>query len=240
MTHDDVRTRILNAAGPIFADKGYEAATVREICQEAGVNLASVNYYFGGKNQLYVEAVMLGHPAKWAPEARLDWPEGTPPETKLKDFIHALLTHLLGMKTSSWQERLIVREIMDPSPACREVLREHFRVAFDQLQGILDEILPARTTAHKRHQIGFSIIGQCVYYRSGRKIVPLIVGEEELKSHYGIGQLADHISQVSLAALGLGPPLGCSRGVESNLRDVPRSAAGHSVAAASRAEQGKR
>jgi AcrR family transcriptional regulator len=207
MAADDMRTRILNAAGPIFAEKGYEAATVREICQKAAVNLASVNYYFGGKESLYLEAITAAHPAKFGPQGRPQWPEGTRPETKLRDFIHSFLTNLLGQKTGSWQEQLIMREILDPSPACREMMRKHLRLRFDLLQEILDEILPIATPPHKRHQIGLSIIGQCVHYRSGRKIMPLIIGEEEMETHYGVEQLTEHISQVSLAALGLGPSL---------------------------------
>ena len=35
----------------------YHAATVREICARAGVNIALVNYYFGGKPELYTEAI---------------------------------------------------------------------------------------------------------------------------------------------------------------------------------------
>jgi AcrR family transcriptional regulator len=41
------RERLLSAAGREFAERGYEAATVRDICLAAGVNLAAVNYYFG-------------------------------------------------------------------------------------------------------------------------------------------------------------------------------------------------
>jgi AcrR family transcriptional regulator len=208
MTTDDARTRILNAAGPIFAEKGFAAATVREICQAADVNVASVNYYFGGKEALYIEAVAQAHPGKLGPGAFLDWPDGTPPERKLKDFLCMMLTRLLSVQSASWQEELFMREVLNPSPMCREMLRERFRAAFDQLQRILDEIVVPETPPHQRHQIGFSVIGQCVYYRTGRNVVPLIVGEEELASHYGIDQLADHIWRVTLAALGLGPPLG--------------------------------
>ena len=54
---DDTRENLLLAAGKVFADKGYEKATVREICKAAGVsNLAAVNYYFGDKERLYIEA----------------------------------------------------------------------------------------------------------------------------------------------------------------------------------------
>lgn len=207
MTSEDTRTRILDAAGPIFAEKGYAAATVREICQEAGVNLASVNYYFGGKENLYREALKLAHPAKFRAQGNFQWPERTRPEAKLKDFIRFLLTQVLRVEASPWQERLFIREIMNPTPACKELLRERFRSGFDQLQEILEEILPPDTPVYKRHQIGLSVIGQCVYYRPARKILPLILGDEELAKYYGIDQLAEHICEVSLAALGLGPPL---------------------------------
>ncbi len=210
MANDDARTRILKAAGPIFAEKGYEAATVREICQKAGVNLASVNYYFGGKERLYLEAVERAHPVRIGSGFGPPCPEGIPAETRLKQFIRFLLARLLGVKTSAWQEQLILREVMNPTPACRELLREHFRAGFDHLQGILQEILPPDTPLAKRHQIGFSIIGQCVYHRAARKVIPLIVGQDEFEADYGIDQLADHISQVCLAALGLGPALGLS------------------------------
>ncbi len=59
MAHDDTRSRLLAAAGPVFADKGYQAATIRDICLAAGVNVASVNYYFGDKATLYLETVKL-------------------------------------------------------------------------------------------------------------------------------------------------------------------------------------
>jgi AcrR family transcriptional regulator len=212
MSTDDPRARILNAAGPIFAEKGFEGATVREICHAAGVNLAAVNYHFGSKESLYKEALRSAHPGKSGPIADLAWPDGTPVEKKLHDFIHNLLVHLLDVKPSPWQERLFVREIMDPSPAFQEVLQERFQAGLDRLQGILDEVLPADTPPHERHQIALSIVGQCVYYRAHWKILPLIVGQRELDTHYGSGQLAEHIARFSLAALGLEPPLADSAG----------------------------
>ena len=59
MTLDSTKKKILLAAGPIFAQKGFRGATVREICDSANVNLASINYYFGDKQQLYIDTVFL-------------------------------------------------------------------------------------------------------------------------------------------------------------------------------------
>ena len=55
------RTTVLEAAGHVFAEKGYLKTTLREICERAGVNGAAVNYYFGGKEGLYEEVLVEAH-----------------------------------------------------------------------------------------------------------------------------------------------------------------------------------
>src|SRR5690242_3907068 len=51
------RERIIAAAAKILAEKGYEATTLREIAREAQAGPGLVHYYFGGKDQLLVEAL---------------------------------------------------------------------------------------------------------------------------------------------------------------------------------------
>ena len=50
----DTKERILDAAGRLFADHGFPATSMRDITQEAGVNLAAVNYHFGSKEALMI------------------------------------------------------------------------------------------------------------------------------------------------------------------------------------------
>lgn len=88
------RERILAAAGPLFAKKGFEATGVRAIASAAEVNLAAVNYHFGSKDAL-IEAVSARHvnavnDRRLAALASvLDSPDGAPPtvEAVVEAFI---------------------------------------------------------------------------------------------------------------------------------------------------------
>lgn len=54
---DSTKQSIINAASKLFAAKGYEATSIREIVESSDVNLASINYYFGSKQGLFEEMV---------------------------------------------------------------------------------------------------------------------------------------------------------------------------------------
>ena len=60
---DIPRERLLDEAEALFSEKGYNAVTVREISAAADCNLASINYYFGNKKNLYLEVFR----ERWVP-----------------------------------------------------------------------------------------------------------------------------------------------------------------------------
>ena len=51
---------MLEAAGKLFAQHGSDATSVRDICLEAGANIAAVNYHFGDKRSLYRAVIEQG------------------------------------------------------------------------------------------------------------------------------------------------------------------------------------
>jgi len=53
----NTKERILGAAEQLFADRGFPVTSMRDITQEAGVNLAAVNYHFGSKEALLIAVV---------------------------------------------------------------------------------------------------------------------------------------------------------------------------------------
>jgi AcrR family transcriptional regulator len=204
---DGTRTRILSAAGQVFADKGYRGATIRDICQAAEVNLAAVNYYFGDKQHLYVEAVRQARELRMARVPYPTWGPDTPASQRLRDTIHVMAQRMLGVDGEPWQMRLMMREILQPTRACEEMVEDYFRPQFERLLGILRELLPAGTEAYRCRQIGFSIIGQCLYYRVAGKVAAMLTPEDEFEQHYGPAEIADHVTRLTLAALGAEPPL---------------------------------
>ena len=87
---DGLSTRgvVLEAAGRVFAERGYTRATSREICEKAGVNSAAINYYFGSKEGLYEEVLVEAHRQLVSREdldAVMD--SGGAPADKLRAFI---------------------------------------------------------------------------------------------------------------------------------------------------------
>jgi AcrR family transcriptional regulator len=57
---NDKQRQIMDKALEVFAEKGFDSASVRDIAQKAEVNVAMISYYFGSKEKL-LEAIFLSH-----------------------------------------------------------------------------------------------------------------------------------------------------------------------------------
>ena len=189
------------AAGEIFAAKGFSDATVREICEQADVNVASVNYYFGDKQTLYLEAVRAARETRAQEYPLPNWDKQTKAEIKLRDFIGILMSRLVAMESEPWQVRLLMREILQPTNACRHLVEDYFRPVFGILKSIIVEIASEPITDADTTRIGFSIVGQCLYYRLATGLLTIYLAGESGTKPYSKSDLSEHIFQFSLAAI---------------------------------------
>jgi AcrR family transcriptional regulator len=111
------RKRLLEAAGQVFADRGFHGATGKEICERAGTNAAAVNYHFGGIDNLYAAVVEEAHSrfvTLAAAEAALAGKADA--RAKLEAILELIVRVLTGPR-SSWALRVLGREFVAPSPA---------------------------------------------------------------------------------------------------------------------------
>lgn len=199
---DPTYQRLLDAAEQVFADKGFKAASVRDICARAGANVAAVNYYFGDKERLYIEAVKYAHRSCVAGTPFPEWQPGTLPVQKLRDFIRVMVGRMLS-PASAASLQLMMREMSQPSTACVEVVREYIQPIAEKLKIIIEELKPD-LTEQERVLIAFSIVGQCHFYRNHRAVASLLVGEE-LFQGLDAARVAEHIIGFTTRALGLEP-----------------------------------
>ena len=118
------RQRLLDAAGQVFAEKGFDRATAKEICEQAGINTAAVNYYFGGVDGLYVAVIEEARNRLLSTDALLAAVAGqADAPAKLQAIAELVVRALAGPAASSWVLRVLGREVVSPSPAL-DALRE--------------------------------------------------------------------------------------------------------------------
>ena len=160
--------RLLAAASEEFARHGFASARVRQIVDAAGVNVAAVNYYFGGKEGLYRATLrhLAGRPtpvAKAAPNRR-----GRKPEERLQRRVYAILERFIGSERPSPLGRILAHETMDPTGNLATLLGDTMRPEVERIHALLREIagpgIPERELGHA----ALGVLGQCVLYLYAR------------------------------------------------------------------------
>jgi len=197
----NVQQRILEAAGKIFAEKGFKNASVREICERAEVNIAAVNYHFSGKEALYVEVVK-----HWKDVAFEKFPfdfaqdESNSPEDRLRYFIKCVLLHTLYEVESPWFGTFMARESIEPTKAIQELTEESIGPSINLLFSIVKLLLGKIASDETIRLYSASILGQCTFYQYSPHIIKNHFKTPEFTLEE-IDKLANHITEFSLAVI---------------------------------------
>lgn len=203
---EDTKAKLINAAGEVFVERGFQSATVREICDRAGTPLGAMNYHFRDKQGLY--AAVLEHSyqialRKYPPKLGIQG--GSTPEEKLRAFIHTFLLRLLDQGDPAWHMKLMIQEISDPTGGAlgqlvESSIRPQYTYLVSILRELIEEVNPSTTVKDDAlFYCAMSITGQCCHYYTGKRIIealhPTGLDFEDLD------RIADHITWFSLAGI---------------------------------------
>lgn len=197
---DRTRMRLLQAAGEIFAEAGYEGAKVREICRLAGANIAAVNYYFGDKLGLYTAVLKSALQAD--ADARMfdQLKNCKSPEEALRLYIRTFLHEAYGRGSASLHIRLMTQELARPSTALDRIVKDVIRPRYRYLREVIGSIVHLPAGGDTVRLCAHSIIGQIVHYVHSGPVISRVWPELEPNPER-MEQIANHIADFSLCSL---------------------------------------
>lgn len=180
---DDARTRLLRAGLRLFATQGFNKTSTREVAEAAGVNVASIAYYFGDKAGLYravfFEPLGPMDPTFGAPAAAARAP-------RLRDSLHGFYADFLAPLKSGEEARLCIklrfREILEPSGLWEQEVSSAIRPMHQHLVQLLCHELGLAGPDDDLHRLAICLSGLGVNLHVSGDVVDalapqLLVGE---------------------------------------------------------------
>lgn len=206
---------LLNAGARLFAEKGYLAVSTRELTEEAGVNLGSIQYHFGSKSKLFIETIrhlflqrQCGSALYFGYQRPSDAAEHVALEIAL--FITKLLNDIcfpLGPDVC----KLVNREMLGCVASDPEISEALVSTIADEFYGPADarlqsciRILAPEITEDQLFLRSKSIIGQCCFYATNKAFVQRLHGKD-YSQRETITAVRDNIVEFSLRGLGMSP-----------------------------------
>ncbi len=229
MAPADTKTTILDAAETLFADRGYDATSLRDLTQAAAVNLAAVNYHFGGKERLAmaVLARRIG-PINAERHRRLD---GLPARPGLADIVRAFVepvfptgAHLPVGHLAPGKDfcRLFGRLMVEQPPFLRVFLAEQFRELGRRFEATVKKALPRHDAATIWWRLHFMAGAMAHTLHSSDGLVHLTGG---LCDAADVDAVVEHLVAFTAAGLQAPPPRPARRARPraTNPRPAPRT-----------------
>jgi AcrR family transcriptional regulator len=197
---DHTRTRLIDAAGEMFAELGFHHTTVRQICERAGANIAAVNYHFRDKTGLYTEVVRQSMRAAQLDTVRAAFDQNASPEDILRAVIKARLESLRSLDLGDWHFRIFAHELAKPTPAMTVVVNEGIRPLYSRMCKLIGSMLGLPPEHERTRLCAHSIVGQILFYAFARPVMLRLAPKMKLTASQ-FDLIADHIAEFSLAYL---------------------------------------
>ena len=196
----ETRERLLREAERLFAARGFNDVTVREICSAAQANVAAVNYHFGDKLGLYREVMQIAIAAmRDSTEAAREAGQGLPPAEQLRTYV-TLFLHRLLTPGHEWIHQLIQREMSDPTPALDDLVEQGVRPRLEYLSRIVADMIGGDPTDRRVLLCVMSVQSQSVMYARQNAISERL-GFNRAPTEAEVDEAARHIADFSIAGI---------------------------------------
>jgi AcrR family transcriptional regulator len=191
---------LLEVAGPVFADRGYQATTIREICAGAGANVAAINYHFGNKLGLYTEVLQQSVRAAQVLAVHNAPDQNISPEDMLRALIRVRLRSINGKDLPDWHSRLLAHELAQPTPALRQLIDKLTRPIYKRLQELIGRMIGLPPNDDNTRLCAISVVGQVLAYVLPGPLLTEIWPELRMTPDQ-VERIADHVADFSLSFL---------------------------------------
>lgn len=165
------RNQILRAAVSLFAEKGFERSSVRDIVTKARVNQAAINYHFKGKEGLYSEVLKIAF-ERLTENSEVDAEElkSLSREQALRRFVHDQLRPLLFQDELSRYIRMFAWESAHPSKVFRKFIATNTTSYLSAAVDIVRRFLPPNTQERAALCAAICLMGQCSVFVRNRDL----------------------------------------------------------------------
>ncbi len=196
---NNARTSLVMAALKIFAEKGFEGATTRSICELAGANISAISYYFGDKAGLYRAA--FTEPMGNAPcHSSIETFAILPLPEALRLFFSEFLEPLKKGDELRMAMKLRFREMIEPTGAWQEEIDAEIKPQHEALVIMLKQHFGLTEVDDDLQRLTFSIIGMAVHFYVGQDVVANIA-PHLLETPKNIDTLADRLATYAIAII---------------------------------------
>ncbi len=199
-----VQERLIEAAEELFCQRGFNETSVRDIAAAAGCNVASVNYYFGGKDNLYLEIwrrrLAFMRQTRLASIDKVMAASGQPQlEDLLRSYATSFIEPLIDGSSHCRFINLMTREMIDPHLPRDLYLTEMVSPVLNALSDALLKICPWLDRS-KISMIVFSIVGQLLMHTVCVKEMFEGSNHPEL-SRIDVESIVNHVVEFSAAGI---------------------------------------
>ena len=208
--HGHAREKLLQAAAELFAARGFDQVSIREIAARAGVRHGGVNYHFKGKQELYLEVIQ-----RFGPRGNHVSQGGHPDlhaafhvrgaDAAKRTLAQLVRDHLAAMVEASHPitAGLLEQEMRRPEGPSDQIFENAILLRHRAIEHLLQEIAPSLTDPEELRLHSLSLTSNTVIFMLARPVALRLVGSDRnqgLRPDH-LDRIADHILRTALAAL---------------------------------------